>query len=38
MAAFVEELGDELAHALVAPHEHGGIVVVTDVRMLHHPS
>jgi hypothetical protein len=37
LAILTEELGDELAHALVAPHEHGGVVAVTDVRMLHHP-
>ena len=37
LAAFTQELGDELAHAPIAPREHRGVVAVTDVRMLHHP-
>ena len=37
LAALAEQLPDELAHPLVAPHEHRGIVVVADVLMVHHP-
>jgi hypothetical protein len=37
LAALAEQLPDELAHALVAPHEYRGIVVVADVLMVHHP-
>ena len=37
LAAFTQELGDELAHAPIAPCEHRGVVAVTNVRMLHHP-
>ena len=37
LAALAEQLPDELAHALVAPREYRGIVVVADVLMVHHP-
>ena len=33
----VEKLGYELAHSLVAPQEHRGVVVVTDSRVVQHP-
>ena len=31
-----DELGDELAHALVAPDEGRGVVVIPDPLVLHH--
>jgi hypothetical protein len=34
--ALADELWDELAHALVAPDEHRGVVVVADPRIVHH--
>ena len=37
LAAFTQELGDELAHAPVAPHERRGVVAVRQIRMRHHP-
>ena len=37
LVPLVEQLPDELAHALVAPYEYRGIVVVADVLMVHHP-
>jgi hypothetical protein len=37
LAALGEQLGDELAHALVAPVEHRGVVVVAQVGVLQHP-
>jgi len=37
LAALGEQLGDELAHPLVAPVEHGCVVVVAEVGMLQHP-
>ena len=33
---FADQLGDELAHPLVALVKDGGVVVVPDVRMVHH--
>jgi hypothetical protein len=37
LAALAEQLPDELAHPLVAPHQYRRIVVVADVLMVHHP-
>ena len=37
LLALAEQLGDELAHPLVAPVEHRGVVVVADVGVLQHP-
>ena len=34
--ALVNQLRDELAHALVAPVEHRGVVIVADARVVHH--
>jgi hypothetical protein len=34
----VDQLGDELAHPLIAPAEHRGIVVIADVGVLGHVS
>ena len=34
--AFIHELRDELAHALVAPVEDRGVVVIADARVIHH--
>ncbi len=31
-----DQLGDELAHPLVAPVEDRGVVIVADLRMIHH--
>ena len=36
LAALLEELGNELAHALVAPAEHRSVVVVLEVGVLVH--
>ena len=36
LLAFVHQLRDELAHALVAPVEDRGVVVVADARVVHH--
>ena len=33
----VEQLGDELAHPLVAAQEYRGVVVVADAGVVHHP-
>lgn len=35
--ALVDQLRDELTHALVAPAEHRGVVVVTDLTVVVHP-
>jgi hypothetical protein len=37
LAALGQQLGDELAHPLVAPLEHRRVVVVAEVGMLQHP-
>ena len=37
LLALAEQLADELAHPLVAPVEHRGVVVVADVGVLQHP-
>lgn len=31
-----DELGDELTHALIAPDENRRVVIIADVRVLHH--
>ena len=36
LLALAHELGNELAHALVAPDEDRGVVVVADALVLHH--
>ena len=36
LLALVHQLRDELAHALVAPVEDRGVVVVADARVVHH--
>jgi hypothetical protein len=36
LPALVNQLRDELAHALVAPVKDGGVVVVADARVVHH--
>src|SRR5208337_2763448 len=36
LLAFVDKLGNELTHPLVAPHEHRSVVVVANVLMIHH--
>src|SRR5271166_6825207 len=34
--ALADQLRNELAHALVAPEKHRGVVVIADVLVLHH--
>ena len=34
--SFSDQLRDELAHTLVAPHEHRRVVIVADARIIHH--
>ncbi len=36
LLAVLDQLGNELPHALVAPMEDGGVVVVADVLVIHH--